>query len=160
MKTKTFTTNTVKGQNAGVVSVCMNTILYIVTFTLFSGSCLTAQDVLSGKKHFDLGVDYFSSGNGHGAFIAPTLIMNKNYNALAVSPMIHKRSMQVGGLKVKYSRNLTGAMKFCEPEDEILSVLEELGIGFVPFSPLGRGFLTGYVSQLFVSTLSYAIFTL
>jgi aryl-alcohol dehydrogenase-like predicted oxidoreductase len=30
-----------------------------------------------------------------------------------------------------------------EPEDEILPVLEELGIGFVPFSPLGRGFLTG-----------------
>jgi aryl-alcohol dehydrogenase-like predicted oxidoreductase len=30
-----------------------------------------------------------------------------------------------------------------EPEEEILPVLEELGIGFVPFSPLGRGFLTG-----------------
>ncbi|WP_243058160.1 aldo/keto reductase [Nocardioides sp. SR21] len=30
-----------------------------------------------------------------------------------------------------------------EPEAEILPVLEELGIGFVPFSPLGRGFLTG-----------------
>jgi len=30
-----------------------------------------------------------------------------------------------------------------EPESEILPALEELGIGFVPFSPLGRGFLTG-----------------
>lgn len=30
-----------------------------------------------------------------------------------------------------------------EPEEEIFSVLEELGIGFVPFSPLGRGFLAG-----------------
>jgi aryl-alcohol dehydrogenase-like predicted oxidoreductase len=30
-----------------------------------------------------------------------------------------------------------------EPEKEVLPVLEELGIGFVPFSPLGRGFLTG-----------------
>ena len=30
-----------------------------------------------------------------------------------------------------------------EPEQEILPTLEELGIGFVPFSPLGRGFLTG-----------------
>lgn len=30
-----------------------------------------------------------------------------------------------------------------EPEAEILPVLEELGIGFVPFSPLGKGFLTG-----------------
>ncbi|HEU4699213.1 MAG TPA: aldo/keto reductase [Gemmatimonadales bacterium] len=32
-----------------------------------------------------------------------------------------------------------------EPEQEILPVLEELGIGFVPFSPLGRGFLTGAI---------------
>jgi aryl-alcohol dehydrogenase-like predicted oxidoreductase len=30
-----------------------------------------------------------------------------------------------------------------EPEDQIFPVLEELGIGFVPFSPLGKGFLTG-----------------
>lgn len=32
-----------------------------------------------------------------------------------------------------------------EPEAEILPVLEELGIGFVPFSPLGKGFLTGAI---------------
>jgi aryl-alcohol dehydrogenase-like predicted oxidoreductase len=32
-----------------------------------------------------------------------------------------------------------------EPEEQILPVLEELGIGFVPFSPLGKGFLTGTV---------------
>lgn len=32
-----------------------------------------------------------------------------------------------------------------EPENEIFPVLEELGIGFVPFSPLGRGFLTGKI---------------
>jgi len=34
-----------------------------------------------------------------------------------------------------------------EPEEEILPVLEELGIGFVPFSPLGRGFLTGKIDE-------------
>ena len=34
-----------------------------------------------------------------------------------------------------------------EPETEILSTLEELGIGFVPFSPLGKGFLTGAISD-------------
>ena len=34
-----------------------------------------------------------------------------------------------------------------EPEQEILPVLEELGIGFVPFSPLGRGFLTGKIDE-------------
>ena len=33
-----------------------------------------------------------------------------------------------------------------EPETEILPTLEELGIGFVPFSPLGKGFLTGKIN--------------
>jgi aryl-alcohol dehydrogenase-like predicted oxidoreductase len=34
-----------------------------------------------------------------------------------------------------------------EPESDVLPVLEELGIGFVPFSPLGRGFLTGKIDD-------------
>jgi len=34
-----------------------------------------------------------------------------------------------------------------KPEEEVLPTLEELGIGFVPFSPLGRGFLTGKVNE-------------
>ena len=34
-----------------------------------------------------------------------------------------------------------------EPESEILPTLEELGIGFVPFSPLGKGFLTGAIDE-------------
>ncbi len=35
-----------------------------------------------------------------------------------------------------------------EPEQEILAVVRELGIGFVPYSPLGRGFLTGTIRSL------------
>lgn len=34
-----------------------------------------------------------------------------------------------------------------EPEHEVLPTLEELGIGFVPFSPLGKGFLTGAINE-------------
>src|SRR5438876_2705095 len=34
-----------------------------------------------------------------------------------------------------------------KPEEEVLPALEELGIGFVPFSPLGRGFLTGKMNE-------------
>jgi aryl-alcohol dehydrogenase-like predicted oxidoreductase len=34
-----------------------------------------------------------------------------------------------------------------KPEEEVLSTLEELGIGFVPYSPLGRGFLTGRMDE-------------
>jgi len=35
-----------------------------------------------------------------------------------------------------------------DPEDELLGVCRELGIGFVPYSPLGRGFLTGQIKRL------------
>ena len=34
-----------------------------------------------------------------------------------------------------------------EPEEEMIPTLEELGIGFVPFSPLGKGFLTGKIDE-------------
>ena len=39
------------------------------------------------------------------------------------------------------------SMWWRRPEDEMLPVLEELGIGFVPYSPLGKGFLTGSIGK-------------
>jgi len=45
--------------------------------------------------------------------------------------------LPVAALQSEYS------MFWREPENEIIPLLEELGIGFVPFSPLGKGFLTG-----------------
>jgi aryl-alcohol dehydrogenase-like predicted oxidoreductase len=47
----------------------------------------------------------------------------------------------VAALQSEYS------MWWREPEREILPALEELGIGFVPFAPLGRGFLTGAIDE-------------
>lgn len=47
----------------------------------------------------------------------------------------------VAALQSEYS------MWWREPEEEILPTLEELGIGFVPFSPLGKGFLTGRIDD-------------
>ncbi len=47
---------------------------------------------------------------------------------------------QVAALQSEYS------MFYRAPEAEILPILEELGIGFVPFSPLGKGFLTGTIN--------------
>jgi aryl-alcohol dehydrogenase-like predicted oxidoreductase len=35
-----------------------------------------------------------------------------------------------------------------EPEDDLLAVCDELGIGFVPYSPLGRGFLSGEIKSI------------
>lgn len=39
------------------------------------------------------------------------------------------------------------SMMYRKPEEKLLPVLEELGIGFVPFSPLGKGFLTGTINS-------------
>jgi aryl-alcohol dehydrogenase-like predicted oxidoreductase len=47
----------------------------------------------------------------------------------------------VAALQSEYS------LWFREPEKEVLPTLEELGIGFVPFSPLGKGFLTGTIDD-------------
>jgi aryl-alcohol dehydrogenase-like predicted oxidoreductase len=47
----------------------------------------------------------------------------------------------VAALQSEYS------LWFRQPEQEILPTLEELGIGFVPFSPLGKGFLTGKIDE-------------
>jgi aryl-alcohol dehydrogenase-like predicted oxidoreductase len=45
----------------------------------------------------------------------------------------------VAALQIEYS------LFFREPEETVMPTLEELGIGFVPFSPLGKGFLTGKI---------------
>ena len=47
----------------------------------------------------------------------------------------------VSALQSEYS------LWYREPEKEVLHTLEELGIGFVPFSPLGKGFLTGRIDE-------------
>jgi len=47
----------------------------------------------------------------------------------------------VAALQSEYS------LWFREPEKEVIPTLEELGIGFVPFSPLGKGFLTGKITE-------------
>lgn len=49
--------------------------------------------------------------------------------------------LQITALQSEYS------MFWREPENEIIPLLEELGIGFVPFSPLGKGFLTGAINE-------------
>src|SRR5207248_457600 len=47
----------------------------------------------------------------------------------------------VAALQSEYS------LWFREPEKDVLPTVEELGIGFVPYSPLGRGFLTGKINE-------------
>src|SRR5690606_22495780 len=78
----------------------------------------TVQDLIQqGKvKHFGLSE-------------APAEIIRKAHAVLPVT-----------ALQSEYS------MFYREPENGIIDTLEELGIGFVPFSPLGKGFLTGTIT--------------
>src|SRR5207253_8182884 len=46
-----------------------------------------------------------------------------------------------------YTLSYTTLFRSRRPEEEVLPTLEELGIGFVPFSPLGKGFLTGKITE-------------
>ncbi len=59
-----------------------------------------------------------------------------------VQTIRHAQAVQpVAAVQSEYS------LWFREPEKEVLPTLEELGIGFVPYSPLGRGFLTGKLNE-------------
>jgi len=67
----------------------------------------------------------------------------KHFGLCEVNPEIIRKAhavLPVTALQSEYS------MFYREPENEILNTVEELGIGFVPFSPLGKGFLTGTIT--------------
>lgn len=78
-----------------------------------------------------------------------------------VKDLIHEGKVKHFGLSEAGVKNIRRAHAVCtvtalqseyslwwrEPEDEIIPTLEELEIGFVPFSPLGKGFLTGKMNE-------------
>ena len=74
------------------------------------------------------------------ALIAEGKVKHFGLSEAGVSTIRRAHAVQkVTALQSEYS------LWWREPEAEILPLLEELGIGFVPFSPLGRGFLTGAI---------------
>jgi aryl-alcohol dehydrogenase-like predicted oxidoreductase len=76
------------------------------------------------------------------ALIAEGKVKHFGLSEAGVSTIRRAHAVQpVTALQSEYS------LWWREPEAEILPVLAELGIGFVPFSPLGRGFLTGAITE-------------
>jgi len=68
----------------------------------------------------------------------------KHFGLSEASPQTIRRAHRVQpvtALQSEYS------LWWREPEEEVIPTLEELGIGFVPFSPLGKGFLTGAINK-------------
>lgn len=75
-----------------------------------------------------------------GDLIAEGKVMHFGLSEAGVETIRRAHAVQpVTALQSEYS------LWWREPEEEIFPVLEELGIGFVPYSPLGRGFLTGAI---------------
>jgi aryl-alcohol dehydrogenase-like predicted oxidoreductase len=87
----------------------------------------------------DKGVTFFDTAEAYGPFT------NEEIVGEALAPFRGKRRAHtvqpVTALQSEYS------LWFRRPEQEVIPVLEELGIGFVPFSPLGKGFLTGKIDE-------------
>jgi aryl-alcohol dehydrogenase-like predicted oxidoreductase len=75
-----------------------------------------------------------------GALIAEGKVKHFGLSEAGVSSIRRAHAVQpVAALQSEYS------LWWREPEQDVLPVCEELGIGFVPFSPLGKGFLTGEI---------------
>src|SRR3954469_16222964 len=76
------------------------------------------------------------------ALIAEGKVLHFGLSEAGVKNIRRAHAVQpVAALQSEYS------LWWREPEQQILPVLEELGIGFVPFSPLGKGFLTGTIGS-------------
>ena len=60
---------------------------------------------------------------------------------------LHMKPWSCGGLGSALPPDATAGQWWRRPEAEVLPTLEELGIGFVPYSPLGKGFLTGKINE-------------
>ena len=79
----------------------------------------------------------------------------------AMAELVHEGKVRFLGLSEASAENIRGAhavhpitalqseysLWTRDPEDEVLAVCRELGIGFVPYSPLGRGFLSGKIQK-------------
>lgn len=146
---KTSAQTSVQNHQAGVKLQNKLAQLFILVWMMLIGSMqLSAQDAMSGRTFLDLGLDFSSSGNGHGAFYSPSLILNKNFNGFGVSPMIYKNDNKLSGLKVSYMRNLSGKVK--DEFDEVNLSYED-SIGLVEY----KGYKMNHRDALQINFYSY-----
>src|SRR2546422_404781 len=81
------------------------------------------------------GVTFFDTAEIYGPYTNEELVGE------ALAPVRAHAVQPVTAVQSEYS------LWWRRPEEELLPTLEELGIGFVPFSPLGKGFLTGTIDE-------------
>jgi len=98
------------------------------------GPATDRQDAITLiRSAVELGVTFFDTAEAYGPFANEELVGE------ALAPF--RNQVVIATLQSEYS------LWWREPEKDILPTLEELGIGFVPFSPLGKGFLTGAIDE-------------
>ncbi|WFS61824.1 aldo/keto reductase [Pseudodesulfovibrio thermohalotolerans] len=101
------------------------------------------------RKAFDWGVTFFDTAEVYGPFTNEELLGEALAPFKGEAVIATKFGIQIrDGKQTLDSRPVTAiqseySMMWRQPEEELLPLLEELGIGFVPFSPLGKEFLTG-----------------
>jgi len=96
-------------QNKALISYRIGFVkkLAMVLVILLSSKSLFSQTTKE-PAHFNFGVEAFSSADGHGTFYSPHLNVTKGNNTIGIGTMIQKRTGIMNGLKLSYSRNLTG----------------------------------------------------
>jgi len=126
-----------------------------------------ATMVMTLRRAFEMGITFFDTAEIYGPFTNESLVGEaleplrdqvvlctkfgfKFENgspvdgALDSRPEVIRRAHAVQPLTAIQSEH---SLMWRSPEREVLPLCEELGIGFVPYSPLGRGFLTGQINE-------------
>ena len=105
-------------------------------------SCVRTLRTTGVRVRFCLGASLYSVGLRHGGPSICFVLASRALSSRAHAPSNDPKTPieeTVGALAKQYS------LWSRDPEAELLPLLRELGIGFVPYSPLGHGFLTGKI---------------
>jgi hypothetical protein len=104
----------------------------LILFLLILNICLfNAQSGSKLKPGF--GVELLSSGNGHGAFTSPRLSIKIRTNTFSAGPLIQNCTGTIKGIKLTYSKNLSGTDYDCRLEDYPYSAPDIIQINFFSY---------------------------